>query len=946
MCSVVLRTGGVAPSEARVTINNSYLGEIPDIVKKATGSDFPELSKHSLLFTECIANSKTDYYMQSKIFTFAKDGSVSKEYTLPKINASIYSANEILNYVGYYPVRAAVSKQPFGKRYNVAYFAGVHNDNGSYGGGVVAPAQTLTYSMNSGNVDISAQTMSSKLVYKNSQYGYYSWNVDDEIFWDSGALIIKGLNKDVFVYAHSTAPRDEHYTSGSLVLDFFATDRNETGSVSMQTSLHTFKIMEYGDSWYSDSLGNKGCGLEAVDIATGDFDGDGYENEIALCVNADHQLYIMVYSVSYSSSKLNVQEVYRFTSEGYYHMSYDNSDKYLGASIAAGDFDGDGKQEVAVIYLSPQKDSYYAERSLTADVVKYRTSSRIWDRSSQVLLTVRVSSNGYSYYSNSKTDWSKPSTLLPTKADFDGDGKDEIALLTFIGDRGSESDSPSIIRLYCDRNSIQFKYDGTRSRYNDSCLKELSFELGSNYVNHSRRDYLRRVSITAGPVVGTMGKYKLADDIVISCVLGDRYNYSKYYRKIFVFSPTFWDNYNYIELNSRTIYNQSITAGNYGMSLPVCSVITGDFAYESLQLAKPVHTLDDTDKSYTTVLQAMPYHVDNVDINGNLTTDPINYTFSGFKGDIGSGKMRVAYTKTDSSSTKNDVTFNMASTTETISLLGDAGPYVHGYLKFRTMQANIAGNFDERAKAAAETMNTIMDLVTDKIDETTTKSTSEAKQIYTADTFDALLWDRMVSYSAQQHIWRYKILNNPLPSWYKLGAKADYSSRKTNADDEHFLTFAIYDTATPSKTVSNQDNEYQPRHEEGNFFSYPSDIVYSEGYHEAGKLRETNQWVTWTKGGDSSTTLGFEESKIESQKYEDDVSESELTKTVSAIATFFGADDPNPLPPYSSHSETFSKKLAKSEQIDVELYGRGDVPGEEAAHSIMTVPYIAKEGTL
>ena len=376
--------GGIAPSEARVTINNSYLGEIPDIVKKATGSDFPELTKHSLLYTECIANSKTDYYIQSKIFTFAKDGSVSKEYTFPKVDASIYSANEILNSVHYSPLRLAVSNQPFGKRYNAVYFTGVHNNGGIYGGGLVAPAQTI--------VDVSAQSVSSRLVLKNQQYGNYSSKNDDENLWDSGALTVKGLNKDVFVYAHSPAYRGGYDTSGSLVLDFLAVDRNETGSVSMQTSLHTFKVMDYGESWYSESIGDEGCGLET--------------------------------------------EVYRFRNEEG-HYSYDASDKYLGASIAAGDFDGDGQTEIAVIYLAPEEASYsyYAptKRNLMADVVKYRTSSRRWDRSSQVLFTASAN-KGYLDDGQGNTAWDKLSTFLAAKADLDEDGKDEIALLTFILD--------------------------------------------------------------------------------------------------------------------------------------------------------------------------------------------------------------------------------------------------------------------------------------------------------------------------------------------------------------------------------------------------------------------------------------------------------------------------------------------------------------------------------
>ena len=54
----------------------------------------------------------------------------------------------------------------------------------------------------------------------------------------------------------------------------------------------------------------------------------------------------------------------------------------------------------------------------------------------------------------------------------------------------------------------------------------------------------------------------------------------------------------------------------------------------------------------------------------------------------------------------------------------------------------------------------------------------------------------------------------------------------------------------------------------------------------------------------------------------------------------------NTNPPYSSHSETFKKTVYDSEQIDIDFYGKSNIPGEEAAHSIMSVPYIAREGTL
>ena len=92
--------------------------------------------------------------------------------------------------------------------------------------------------------------------------------------------------------------------------------------------------------------------------------------------------------------------------------------------------------------------------------------------------------------------------------------------------------------------------------------------------------------------------------------------------------------------------------------------------------------------------------------------------------------------------------------------------------------------------------------------------------------------------------------------------------------------------------------------------------------------------------------ITFEQSKIDSQTYDETIEKSELNKTVSAIASFFGAKDPDPLPPYTSHSETFVKKYSSSEMINIDVYGRTTLPGEAASHTLMAMPYTTKEGAM
>ena len=447
-------------------------------------------------------------------------------------------------------------------------------------------------------------------------------------------------------------------------------------------------------------------------------------------------------------------------------------------------------------------------------------------------------------------------------------------------------------------------------------------------------------SLTAGPLLGTRGHAKLAEDIAISHVNSEG-------SAVYVVPTILKPNRNFTDFgDEKKIYEYRGTD-----SARRGGLITGDFANETLMLGKPSHTLDDHDVSYITLLQALPYHVDNVDIDGNLTSYPMNYTFSGF-GDMAdgiAGKMRVQYVRTTESSGSGSANFGLASTTENISVLDKAGPYVLGYLKFHTVQANIAGNFEPKAKPVAGALNTVMDLVTDKIDKTTTEATNSTETLTIKDGIDARQFDRLITYRSAQHIWRYSILNNPLPSWYILGPKADYVSGDFSSRDvvskRRYITFSMYDNPVPGSTTSDTNGSYQARHEEGNFFSYPSLIEDIEGYAPGGALVSQPYSAMWTKS-DTSKSISFEQTKIESQKYEETVHKSELSNVISAVASFFGADDPTGVPPYTSHSETFVKKYSKNEAINIEVYGRTTLPGENAAHTLMAMPYVARENTM
>ena len=88
-------------------------------------------------------------------------------------------------------------------------------------------------------------------------------------------------------------------------------------------------------------------------------------------------------------------------------------------------------------------------------------------------------------------------------------------------------------------------------------------------------------------------------------------------------------------------------------------LIAADFAHEGVELDKPERIITENDRSYTTVLQGIPYHVDTIAADGKtVTADPVNFSYT--KGS------KVEYSTSSSESDKKNTKFNMSSTVETI----------------------------------------------------------------------------------------------------------------------------------------------------------------------------------------------------------------------------------------------------------------------------------------
>ncbi len=864
-------------TEGAVTIKGKALSEISDVVATATGSKFPEIRKHSLMYVERVPDGDKNSFVGPRIFTISSDGSRVGEYTLGGITNSgqmAVSHKETIVKM----IKVAVSG-PSGTKNTTAYFVAGGETNTTVGYG----SQSIDFQNGKINDEINA--------------GDY---LNEKLIWGLDTMTFRSApDKEYFI----SAVTNEMAVTGAVRLGLFEKD-NSSG-----------QMVSKNDAWYGDVLTFKN-GIRGVGIATGDFDGDGYQNDLAVCLNDDSDVRLHVYTFTRKGAKdFSFEEKLNFlihTGSKAYSAAFD---KQACVNVMTGDFDGDGKTEIATVNrVFPGSES---NNRLRIMIFKYDANSKNWKEGHEDLGGTQ-------------------GPCKATRADLDGDGKDEIALLRFIYKDGTGGYWAQLERWYCDYNTIKPKQDTTNYLGGKDSNAILGGVLGGAYLNTYY--YVgETISITAGPLTGQRGGAKLADDVAIS--------WTDTNRRVYVFPTKLDDRRQFAGFEARkTIFDQPVGgSGKYARG----TVITADFCDEGLRLGKPVHTVDDTDMSYILALQAMPYHVDNVPITGDtLFPAPVNYSFSGFLGDEGNGQMSITYSKKVSTSSDNNVSANMASTTETIGVLGPAGPYVQGYLKFQATAANIAGNFDKRIAAAADAMNSVMDLVTDKIDKTTDESTKTAYSSSITEDITALDLDRLYTYDAKQHIWRYQILNNPLPKWFVEGQRTGMDNSKATRNSPHYLTFTMYDTPKPLISTSLTLSAYQPRHEEGNLFSYPTTVEAGEGYNINGALMDSPYAIAWSKSP-SSKRLEFTKAKTIKKDTDEEVTPSALTKVISAITTLLSVDSPVSLPPYTTHNETFSQTHSTTDEIDMKFQGRSTLPASEiAGHTLYMMPYVAREGTL
>ena len=118
------------PASEAVSIRGKPLSNIPDIVNEVTGSDFPEIQKHSLLLFERYSYSGGIRY-QPRIFTLNNDGSVKKQYELAGYDVN-GGTTESPTLSVMQRMSLAISDKRFGQRRTVMHSTpGMHDSSGN-----------------------------------------------------------------------------------------------------------------------------------------------------------------------------------------------------------------------------------------------------------------------------------------------------------------------------------------------------------------------------------------------------------------------------------------------------------------------------------------------------------------------------------------------------------------------------------------------------------------------------------------------------------------------------------------------------------------------------------------------------------------------------------------------------------------------------------------------
>ncbi len=952
------------------------LSQIPDIVRHITGKTSGDLSmKKESLFIYSVGGNQ-----HKELYTFNNDGSPNRlvsltgEYgRLPSgqhywLDLSDYSRVSVVN-------TSPASSSDAGKTLLNFAVAGL-------------PLRTFRTLDNQGNYVVSSADAGGVNVQEGGKRFVWRdvWPEDHEI---SGKLV--GVKAGIKVKGYD----------GELVAFLFrdgATVRLHLGCVNYGTAAADAYVTPAAPDTWSKTLNMvptmfDGTVYFPVDMAAGDFNNDGYADEIVVVETDTVAIHYNVLHIShtgstpkdarFSVSLLRDGEVGRYD---YKIMHYkDTIDQELteqyqarGTNIdglsctysvctVAGDFDADGNTEFAVIYRDTSPQVQTLKRGPTQHTFFVGYTGRIhvktykWNGGSfrseedvQTLDSESVERRTFLELLDCR-EYNMPIGVKATVGDFDGDGRDDIAVLRVMLQTEryySRWHTTWLLPPYLslafgayvdwytfDYRSIKPIYNGigTPTRYwnhNNSSgwvgvsTKDVDLpstsEAGINQdgdhsqenQNKIRKLYFlqpitgeqnpypfvdREFDIIAGKFTGTVGKATTRDDLIIKYPKWADGGGNKLRSHIALMS-------NIPGIKSGQAQVKEITVARFRDHH--FAFAKADYVDESISLNDPVKVTDTSDRDYTAELQMFPYHVDNLTSDGTaLQKGPNNFTLR-----LGT---TVTYSNTSSSTETENLKYGMTRVAETIFAIDNPAMRTASktFQGIRGIMTSGIGDNDFIKKIG--TVGGIWDKLKDTVETTTSKS-NERSQSYTMTIrTEADYQDTLYMNLSTRYIWRYPIQEVPAPAWI-IGQTRDDTTgsfdKSKVRDKRSYITFAMSEPSSPSGVAGVNDSYYQPYHERGNLFSYPPTLEQVEGYTGGTSIAKEGK-RTWN-GSNFAEEITLT-STVTSQDQTKKVNKlGAITKFLSAIDNLFGSNMAH-IPQNSESS--FTRSVTDGESIKINI---------------------------
>ena len=213
-------------------------------------------------------------------------------------------------------------------------------------------------------------------------------------------------------------------------------------------------------------------------------------------------------------------------------------------------------------------------------------------------------------------------------------------------------------------------------------------------------------------------------------------------------------------------------------------------------------------------------------------------------------------------------------------------------------------------KAGAKDAGAIIDMLADKVETTKSESNTSSITMSLTDEVSTSTSDTVLYYSSNVHVWRYPI-KEPAPSWLLANL---IEGDPTSASGDKFLTFSMVDDPVFHVTAGLENDSYQPLHEEGNLFSYPTNVAMIPGYENM-QLELTGQSNITYSPGSYTRTVSITQEAASSTTEARKVNYGVISSIVGAVQVLHGDATENSMTGERGNSATFTKSYSTYDNL-------------------------------